>query len=108
MACKLTVEEPLIAKEHDMIHLNGECIAIMDNGNVAMRLLSAAWQQMPQEEAQLCQKGAATYQLQDTFPFQNKCTMDPLCISSLRSSSTCNKSVKPRVGVAPHTGVGSA
>ena len=37
----------MVANEHDTLDPNGECIAIMDERNVAMQLLSMAWEQMP-------------------------------------------------------------
>lgn len=45
-----------------MLDPSGERISIIDDSKIAMWLLSAAWQQIPPEAAQLHWKGATTYQ----------------------------------------------
>ena len=46
----------------DALEPSGEHVTIPNDSNVAMLLLAVAWQQKKLVPAQLCPKGAATYQ----------------------------------------------
>ena len=72
-------------KMPDALDPSGGRVAIPNDGNVAMRLLAAAWRQKKPAPAQLCRKGAATYQTQVMLPFHHKCAVALSCMSSFWS-----------------------
>ena len=90
---------------HGALDPSGGRVAIPNDGNVAMRLLAAAWRQKKPAPGQLCRKGAATYQTQVMLPFHHKCAIAPSCMPSFWSLPVCSWSVKRRWGGATNTGV---
>ena len=74
---------------HDALEPSGGRVAIPNGGNVAMRLLAAAWRQKKPAPEQLRRKGAATYQGQVMLSFHHKRVVAPSCMPSFRSLPVC-------------------